>query len=245
MTHPLVPDDAFPPGRLDPCYCGSGERYKHCCGSRNHERPPYGIGVMENFLSPEECRAMLNLIAGKERDPYKVRNPDGTVALDPTRVCERVVFGADQPTLDDLVRRAWRDVIIPATGTDLEWFEEPQLLQYNPGGFYQYHADNGYLVVQEKAWRKAVDRDLSLLIYLSGDFTGGDLHFSRLDYSLWPKAGMLAWFPSDMRYQHAARPVASGTRYAIVSWAAAKGVERVQASRTTRAIDWETGEKNK
>lgn len=244
MTHPLIPDDAFPPGRLDPCYCGSGERYQHCCGNPGHTRPPSGIHVLDNFLSAAECQAMLDLIAGKATDPYKMLNPDGTVIPDPTRVCERVVFGADQHILDDLVRRAWRDVIIPATGTGLAWFEEPQLLKYNKGGFYYYHADDAYMVVKENAWRKAVDRDLSLLIYLSEDFTGGELHFNRLDYSLHPKAGMLVWFPSDMRYQHAARPVESGTRYAIVSWAAARGIERVQEARTTRAIDWDTGTKS-
>jgi len=30
-------------------------------------------------------------------------------------------------------------------------------------------------------WRKAVDRDISLLIYLSDDFEGGELHFKRLN----------------------------------------------------------------
>ena len=243
MPFPLIPDNAFPPEPHAPCYCGSGTQYAKCCGARNSERPPFGIDVRENFLSADECGAMLALISTKSYDPYKVRKPDGTIEPDPTRVCERVVFGDDQHVLDKLVRRAWQDVIVPSTGVEIEWFEEPQLLKYNVGGFYYYHTDNGYLVAKENAWRKAVDRDLSLLIYLSGDFEGGDLHFNRLDWSLWPKAGMLAWFPSDMRFQHAARPVTSGTRYAIVSWAAAKNMERVQSSRTTRAIDWETGAK--
>jgi hypothetical protein len=244
MAIPLIPDDAFPPQPTAPCYCGTGRSYATCCGDRSHNRPPFGIDIMDEFLSPDECQAMLTLIASKATDPYKVRNPDGTITPDPTRVCERIVFGDDQSILDSLVRRAWKEVIIPRTGIDLEWFEEPQLLKYIKGGFYYYHADNGYLVIKEHAWRKAVDRDLSLLIYLSNDFKGGDLHFNRLEYSLWPKAGMLVWFPSDMRFQHAAKPVESGTRYAIVSWAAAENVERVQDARTTRAIDWETRQKN-
>lgn len=245
MPTALVPDSAFPPGRNDPCFCGSGERYKHCCGAMGDDRPPpFGIGMMENFLSPDECGAMLALAGTKSADPYKVRNPDGTVTPDPTRVCDRIVFGDDQAVLDDLVARAWHDVIVPGTGIAIEWYEEPQLLRYSKGGFYYYHADNSYLVAKENAWRKAVDRDISMLIYLTGDFEGGDLHFNRFDYSLKPRAGLLVWFPSDMRYQHAARPVASGMRYAIVSWAAAAGMKRVQPERTVRAIDWQTREKN-
>lgn len=244
MAIPLIPDGAFPPAAAAPCYCGSGRPYGQCCGLAGDNRPPpFGISVMENFLSADECRELLALAASKPHDPYKVRNPDGSVSPDPTRVCERLVFGEDQGVLDDLVGRAWRDAILPQTGVDIAWYEEPQLLKYTSGGFYYYHADNSYLDTAENAWRKSVDRDLSMLIYLSGDFEGGDLHFNRLDYSLWPKAGMLVWFPSDMRFQHAARPVTRGTRYAVVSWAAAVGIERVQPARAKRAIDWETGEK--
>lgn len=245
MSQVLVPDDSFPPGRNQPCYCGSGERFKHCCGANGDNRqPPHGIGIVDNFLSPEQCQDLLNLAASKENDPFKMRDQAGNVSLDPSRVCERVVMEDDQALLDDLVARAWSEQIIPATSTDIEFYEEPQLLKYNPGGFYYYHVDSSYLVPAEKAWRKAVDRDLSLLIYLTSDFEGGELHFNRLNFFLKPRAGMLVWFPSDLRYEHAAKPVTSGTRYAIVSWAAAAGVERVQSERAKRAIDWQTRQKN-
>lgn len=62
-------------------------------------------------------------------------------------------------------------------------------------------------------------RDISLLIYLRDDFEGGELHFKRLNYSLKPKAGMLVWFPSDVRFEHMAKPVTHGNRLAIISWA--------------------------
>jgi predicted 2-oxoglutarate/Fe(II)-dependent dioxygenase YbiX len=202
-----------------------------------------GIGILEDFLSPAQCRSLLELADTKVKDPFKVKDPQGNIALDQTRVCDRVVMAEDQILLDELTARAWEH-IVGATGTAIEFFEEPQLLKYTKGGFYYYHVDSSYLVPAQKAWRKAVDRDLSLLIYLKGDFAGGELEFSRLNYCLRPKAGMLAWFPSDLRYEHAARPVTSGTRYAIVSWAAAVGVERVQGERALRSIDWQTREKN-
>ena len=54
---------------------------------------------------------------------------------------------------------------------------------------------------------------------------------------------MLVWFPSDVRYEHMAKLVTQGYRYTIVSWAAASGVERVQAERAARSIAWDTREK--
>ena len=27
----MTPSSAAPPGRNEPCYCGSGKKYKHCC----------------------------------------------------------------------------------------------------------------------------------------------------------------------------------------------------------------------
>jgi len=243
MTSPLVPDDSFPPGRLEPCYCGSGERFKHCCGANGNDRsPPVGIGIVEHYLSDQQCGELLALAGTKEFGPFKVKDQQGNVSLDQTRVCERVVMGEDQGMLDELVARAWTH-IIESTGTGIDFYEEPQLLKYNKDGFYYYHVDSSYLVPAQKAWRKAVDRDLSLLIYLESDFDGGELHFSRLNYHLKPKAGMLVWFPSDLRYEHAAKPVTRGTRYAIVSWASATGVEKVQEERALRSIDWQTREK--
>lgn len=44
-----------------------------------------------------------------------------------------------------------------------------------------------------------------------------------------PARGLLIAFPSDARYLHAARPVKTGTRYALVSWAAAQNTPRVAA----------------
>lgn len=246
MASKLFPDSGFPPGRNDPCYCGSGERYKRCCGTMGPDRPvPFGIGVRENFLTHEECQTLIALIDSKEAVPYKARDPNQNMALilDPSRVCSWARMDDSQQVLDDLVAKAFEEVIIPVTGVEIAFYEQPQLLRYEPGGFYKYHIDAGHRVPEKQAWCKAVDRDISLLIYLRDDFTGGELHFNRLDYNLTPKAGMLVWFPSDARFEHMAKPVITGSRYAVVSWGAAKDVERVQDERAKNTIDWITREK--
>jgi predicted 2-oxoglutarate/Fe(II)-dependent dioxygenase YbiX len=166
-------------------------------------------------------------------DPFKVLDRANNLepTLDDTRVCERVSFGDSQHLLDSLVARAFGERIIPQT-VAIDWYEQPQLLRYGPGGFYVYHADA--YDYEEGRWHKAADRDISLLLYINDEYTGGELEFPSLSYTLRPRAGMLVWFPSDFRYLHMAKVVTSGRRYAIVSWAAASGVERVKSERPNR-----------
>jgi hypothetical protein len=243
MPHAPIVSDSFPPGRNEACFCGSGKQFKRCCGNRSPDRlPPHGIGIANDFLSAEECCSLVDMADRLEGDRFKVldRANDLVATLDDTRVCERVILGDAQPLLNDVVARAFEEQIIPRTGFSIDWYEQPQLLRYKPGGFYAFHSDAYDYFAEEGGWRKAADRDISLLLYLNDEYTGGELEFNRFSYILRPHAGMLVWFPSDFRYMHMARLVTSGRRYTIVSWAAASGVERVQSERPKRSIAWET-----
>jgi predicted 2-oxoglutarate/Fe(II)-dependent dioxygenase YbiX len=236
----LFPDDAFPPGRNQPCFCSSGRRFKHCCGNQSDDRPPpNGIGIVEGYLTPAECADLVSLADSMTGYRFTATDRGGNRILDPNRATEWVDFRqSQQQRLDDLVQRAFAQHVIPQTGVEIEWFEQPEVLRYGPGGFYKHHADAYHFVPEQRAWRKAVDRDFSLLIYLNDDYAGGELQFKRLFYTLRPKAGMLVWIPSDVRYEHMAKPVISGRRYSVASWAAAAGVERVQDERAQRSILW-------
>jgi len=242
VPYPLIPDDSFPPLRNEPCFCGSGQRFKRCCGNQSSDRsPPHGVGIVEGFLSPQECSDLVRTADGMVGHRFTAEDKDGNRILDPNRATEWVDFRhTQQQVLDDIVYRALDEHIIPGTGQSIEWYEQPEVLRYGPGDFYRHHADAYHLVPKQHAWRRAVDRDTSLLIYLNDEFEGGDLNFKRLFYTLRPKAGMLVWFPSDVRYEHMAKPVVSGRRYSLVSWAAAVGIERVQAKRAKRAIMWQS-----
>ncbi len=70
----------------------------------------------------------------------------------------------------------------------------------------------------------------------TNDFTGGELDFPHFGFRIRPQAGMLACFPSDHRYLHAAKPTLSGTRYVLVGWAAAKGTQRVNDRPPKRSV---------
>lgn len=144
------------------------------------------------------------------------------------RVTQRVDMSHAQQRLNDIVRTAIVKTIEPDLGRRFEWFEEPQLLRYEEGGFYGMHADSENPIPPGDYWRKVTDRDISLLLYLDDNYEGGQLRFGCFDYLLQPKAGMLVYFPSDHRYRHTAMKVTSGTRHAIVSWSSQQGVAKLR-----------------
>ena len=245
MPFPLFPNNAFPPSRNANCFCGSGKRFKHCCGSQAADRvPPHGVHIRDAFLAGDELSSLLALAEQTEGKRFTVPDGQGGRSYDPQRQTEWVNFReTGQRMLDQLVARAFSEVINPAEGRDIAWYEEPQLLRYRSGGHYLHHSDAWQLVPEQRAWRKVVDRDISMLLYLDDDYAGGELEFKRFSYRLRPRAGMLVWFPSDVRYEHMAMPVTAGTRSVIVSWAALAGVERVQEKIANRAILWPSLEK--
>lgn len=55
-------------------------------------------------------------------------------------------------------------------------------------------------------------RDISSVIYLTGDFEGGSLLFPDLDIEIQPMGGSAIYFPSDENHMHTVTEVISGNR---------------------------------
>ncbi len=146
---------------------------------------------------------------------------------DHRRVTQEVESKRLYPQICNLVRRAYSTVVRKAFNKRVAWFETPMVLRYEKGGQYQVHADSDYFDAETGLWSKCMDRDVSLLVYLNEDFTGGALHFINFNFVHAPKTGDLVFFPSDHRYIHEAQEVRSGVRYAISSWAAFRNQPRV------------------
>ncbi|NDB61871.1 2OG-Fe(II) oxygenase [bacterium] len=63
----------------------------------------------------------------------------------------------------------------------------------------------------------ASNATVSAVIYINDDYEGGEIQFPRLDgYTLTPKVGDIAIFPSNYIYEHASLPMKSGTKYCVV-----------------------------
>lgn len=235
MTLKPTSSPAFAPHRNKPCFCGSDERFKDCCGSLDAYRSaPFGVHIIPGFIEPNRCRAWV-----KDMQDNDYRDL-GTVSLDTQgqlqnritarRITEEVRAGVLRTRINRLVRQAFTGVISEQTGFNFDWYERPQVLRYRPGGHYDPHADAENPSQDGKHWIRNIDRDISLLIYLDDDYEGGALQFNHFNFSHQPSTGDLIFFPSDHRYMHQAIPLISGTRHVLVSWAAAQGARRVSQS---------------
>jgi predicted 2-oxoglutarate/Fe(II)-dependent dioxygenase YbiX len=231
--------------RNGPCPCGSGRRFKHCCGRRASGPPDdaallsrcaSGIVVVENCLAPATCRRLIDIARRQPAEPGRVlaRTTDSPQVLDREsqhRVTTLIKTADVADVFCPLIARTLHQHVLPRYGAGaVEWFEWPDVLRYDPGGRYDVHNDAEVFDPETSSWRRAQDRDLSLLIYLNDSFEGGAIDFPALGRTIQPSAGLLVAFPSDHRFAHAARPVISGTRFVIVSWVAVAGTPRVSTA---------------
>ncbi len=235
-----VPD--FNPRPKDPCVCRSGQAFEDCCGTTApNRRPPPGVMAMQGFLSGDTCRQWVEYLEGQPRTSAQVLDMEKSTPRRPvyvedkTRVCHEVDAGDLRETINAAVKAAYQRVA-SATRRSIEWMEIPHVLRYEPGGFYVSHADSCQRDEASRAWYKVNDRDLSLLMYINDDFTGGGFSFTRFNCRFKPGAGDVLVFPSDHRYEHCAHVVDSGFRYAIASWAAVRGVKRVLTEPPEQAL---------
>jgi predicted 2-oxoglutarate/Fe(II)-dependent dioxygenase YbiX len=228
----------FAPKPSDPCLCNSGNSFGECCGSLAEERPPpQGVILLRGWLSAEACDDLVSRLEKQPRGWLTVIDrKTGKEHLDPMRVTERVRLDGMSPEVIDLVRKAFADVAEPMMKCQIDWFISPNILRYSVGGHFRGHADSEVMDRETGLWRRLIDRDVSMLIYLNDGFQGGNITFTKFNFTHHPKKGDLLIFPSDQRYAHRAEPVTSGVRYSVVSWAALRDGIRVQPSKPERAI---------
>lgn len=189
---------------------------------------PPGFLFVKNFLPPPACAAIIadcERAAGVQHTVHDESESMTSIAR-AARTSEFIDVRNLSADVSSIIKHAYQDVVAPHFKVAIEWFELPEILRYRTGGEYKPHADAENWDPAAKQWRRMIDRDLSLLIYLNGEFQGGEIDFPNFGMRLKPEPGMLIAFPSDARYLHAARPVTSGVRYALVAWAATVGAPR-------------------
>ena len=178
------------------------------------------IHIMEEFLSLQDCKTVLGEIDLLEMTPATI----GTMAKSRTaptiRDAETSLLSKTSLFYNRFSLRI-SDVLEEHFGVDVVDAPEFKALRYREGGHYKTHSDaskvsfdfEGSLVAH-----RIMDRDLSVILYLNEDFTGGELTFAHIGKTVTPKAGMLVCFPSDWRYEHIVHPITEGVRYAVVNW---------------------------
>lgn len=191
---------------------------------------PPGFLLVQNYLDPALCDQLVrecDQLPGIRHGVGAAEDDDSLVYND-IRISETVDIRKLSVNVKSLVRDLFVKTIGPHYEQEIEWFERPEILRYHPGGEYKPHADSENWFSKEKTWKRVLDRDLSILLYLNDGFTGGEIAFPNFGLKFKPVRGLMVAFPSDGRYLHSARPVVTGVRYALVSWAAVRGTPRVQ-----------------
>lgn len=188
---------------------------------------PPGVLVMHEYLSRELCETIKHYADTQTFTDLHV-DDFGVSRLDPSRITNHVEIDGVAFQVLSIFNDVFCNRVAPFFNVEFEWYERPQILRYPPGGKYNEHSDADNWKADESAWRRCLDRDYSVIVYLNDDFEGGDLRMVRQEYLLRPKPGTIVAFPSDHHFTHAVLPTTQGIRYAIVSWAAIFGSPRVR-----------------
>lgn len=187
------------------------------------------IMIIPGFLPPDICKEYIEYIQKQQEIDLSVFDPEATNKSGEiqwevdkqTRDTQTVDIEPIKSVLVDLMRLAVRDYINPYFNVQIRDSELPQILVYHPGGHYRPHIDGETLFNDGSgvlSWKRNVDRDISLVIYLNGDFEGGEIVFPKQAVSVKPREGMMIAFPSNHHFLHGVNPVTKGVRYAIVDW---------------------------
>ena len=190
---------------------------------------PPGVLIVEGFLSVAMCEDWCAFMESQSTAWLGVQNVESFEQLGEVsfkthdaRVTETIDLAEYKTDVLREVVRGYRDYVTRFFRQELDTIEQPSVLKYGPGGRYNTHSDSEYWDEGSHTWKRSLDRDYSILVYLNEEFEGGALFFPNFEYRIEPKRGMMIAFPSDHRYIHAAEPLISGKRFAVVSWAKAK-----------------------
>ncbi|MFM7067582.1 MAG: 2OG-Fe(II) oxygenase [Gammaproteobacteria bacterium] len=191
--------------------------------------------VVPGALEAEELAAFAAYAAtAQRRDSLVSRHGDGA-ADELAWVLDRQVRDTQEIELSVPIRagldrcheRNVRRHIEPFFDVGIRDWEAFQWLRYGTGGHYVPHVDAESPLRDEderEFWEKSLDRDLSVVYFLTDDFTGGELVFPALSLSLRPAAGTLVCFPADHHFLHGVQPVTAGERHTLVTWMRVSGM---------------------
>jgi len=203
------------------------------------DNPLSYILIKPNVINEQGVQEILNHVRSSEATDLSVFDPNksnktGGIEWIVDKKMRDTQFMDYEPIKDkviDLFRNTVKEVINPFYGIEVSESEMPQMLSYGIGGHYKPHIDGESLWRTpdgELIWKKSIDRDLSIVMFLNNDFEGGDFVFPELKVRVRPEPGMMVCFPSNHHYRHGVEPVTKGKRYSIVCWATVKGFETME-----------------
>lgn len=180
--------------------------------------PRLNLFVRRDFLPPELCTAMCELIDSNRR-PSTVSDPNGDDAFRTSETCD---LSPDDPSVIEVEAR-----IAALTGLDPQYGEPMQGQRYAVGQQFKAHTDffDADGADYERYTSVAGNRTWTVMIYLNQPEAGGATRFKEIDKIVPPETGkLLAWnnrLPEgglNGATLHAGMKVRAGTKYIITKW---------------------------
>lgn len=178
-----------------------------------------GVFVIEDYISKDSCKFLIESFS-KDLHQTPMENMfAGITAYD----TETVEYKEDP--LFNIAIDFNKSIIISINNLLSNKFNiEYKLKTYffnclRVGAKMGIHIDNDALVsedIEENQYK--YKNNLSALLYLNDDYTGGELHFMNENVSIKPKSGSLIFFEGDEHKPHKVKEVLFGNRYNIVSF---------------------------
>jgi hypothetical protein len=191
------------------------------------ENPGLGLNVYRNVFSKDDADRYINILEsnldGTKR--YKWSEAQVTNSTTPIKKARDAVdfkykqenlgprdeFNAELLDLHEEIYQKLKfcvDDYAHYWGINVIYYEAFNFVKYEgEGKHFNIHADHG----------PAYNATVSAVIYINDDYEGGEIKFPRLDgYTLTPRIGDIAIFPSNYIYEHASLPMKSGTKYCVV-----------------------------
>jgi predicted 2-oxoglutarate/Fe(II)-dependent dioxygenase YbiX len=179
-------------------------------GERTFTEVARGIFAAPLF-SERETQAILAIAGRHKWRKARVWSKEGHVVKRELRTAA-VQYERDLPQLTAFIRRrvlAATESFSRGLAPGVAVLDGLQLIRYKPGGFYSAHKDN-------PGGERNNHREVTVVVYLNDDFTGGATSFTKLDYAFTPRTGYVLLFPS--MYKHKGEAVVEGMKYIIAAW---------------------------
>lgn len=172
------------------------------------------IKLVRGAFTKEEC-GYLRVSAEPKLQPSFVIDPaNGRRIPHPIRTSTGTSFG---PTEEDWIVRKINERIARISGTDAACGEPLHILRYEPGQQYRPHLD---ALPGENN-----QRDWTVLVYLTGDYSGGETRFDEIDLTVRGEEGDALVFRNvgeegraDPATRHAGLPVGDGLKWLATRW---------------------------
>lgn len=186
------------------------------------------IRVIPDFLSPDECRAIIaraketgmrasTVLAPDGAGGAKVKRPNRTGPTGTGRASTNAFLAHDDPAAAVVVERAECLLGIPRSR-----FEKMQVVHYNVGEQYRQHYDACFKC---DAAGRDVRRTHTVLVFLNDVEEGGETVFPNAGAQVTPRAGKaVSWRNMDRwgriipESLHAGSPVIAGEKWACQIW---------------------------